>query len=88
MTDYTKIYVGASWVRPQLDSTVEILNSATEEVMARVVRGTAADVDLAVDAARRALPGRAGARHRPPSARRACAPSPPSSEPLPPTSPS
>ncbi len=69
MTDYTKIYVGASWVRPQLDSTVEILNSATEEVMARVVRGTAADVDLAVDAARRALPGWSAT---PPAERQAC----------------
>ncbi len=35
----------------------EVLNPATEEVYATVPKGAAADVDLAVDAARRAFPG-------------------------------
>ena len=37
--------------------TMEVLNPATEEVLAHVPRGSAADVDAAVEAARAALPG-------------------------------
>jgi betaine-aldehyde dehydrogenase len=57
MTDYSRIYVNGSWVCPTSRATIAVRNSATEEVTAEVARGTAEDIDLAVRAARDALPG-------------------------------
>jgi acyl-CoA reductase-like NAD-dependent aldehyde dehydrogenase len=58
MHDHEKIYVAGRWVSPQeAAEPIAVYNSTTEEVMGHVPQGSAADVDVAVAAARRALPG-------------------------------
>jgi len=49
--------VGGEWVDAVDGGTMEVINPATEEIIAQVPRGTQADVDRAVAAARAALPG-------------------------------
>src|SRR5438045_4353526 len=49
-------YVGGEWVDSVDGETMDVLNPATEDVIATVPRGSQADVDRAVDAARKALP--------------------------------
>src|SRR2546429_7798010 len=49
-------FVGGEWVDAVDGGTMEVLNPATGETIAEVPRGTAADVDRAVEAAKRALP--------------------------------
>ena len=51
------IYVGGAWADSSAPDTIDVINPATEEIIDRVPAGTAADVDRAVAAARRALPG-------------------------------
>jgi aldehyde dehydrogenase (NAD+) len=51
------IYVGGAWADSSTSATIDVVNPATEEVIDRVPAGTAADVDRAVAAARRAQPG-------------------------------
>jgi aldehyde dehydrogenase (NAD+) len=51
------IYVGGTWADSSAPDTIDVVNPATEEMIDRVPAGTAADVDRAVAAARRALPG-------------------------------
>jgi aldehyde dehydrogenase (NAD+) len=54
--DHTdRFYINGAWVAPSSDRTIEVLNPATEEVIASVPAGTAADVDAAVAAARGAF---------------------------------
>ena len=56
MKSYESFYIGGQWVKPvDSTSTAEVIHSATEEVIATVPMGTAADVDLAVAAARGAF---------------------------------
>ena len=62
-----KLYIGGKWVAPSSDEMADVVNSTTEEVMGRVPRGTAEDVDRAVRAARDAFP----AWSEPPIAERA-----------------
>jgi 1-pyrroline dehydrogenase len=50
------ILVGGSWAQAASGETMEVLNPATEEVLAHVPRCSAADVDAAVEAAKAALP--------------------------------
>lgn len=50
------IYIGGSWVASSGTDTIEVVNPATEEVIATVPEGTADDVERAVSAARAALP--------------------------------
>ncbi|HUK45078.1 MAG TPA: gamma-aminobutyraldehyde dehydrogenase [Gaiellaceae bacterium] len=50
------ILVGGSWTPAASGETMEVLNPATEEVLAEVPRCSAEDVDAAVAAARAALP--------------------------------
>ena len=50
-----KLYIGGKWVAPSSDEMADVVNSTTEEVMGRVPRGTAEDVDRAVRAARDAF---------------------------------
>ncbi len=52
-----KNFVGGEWVDAVEGETMEVLNPATGEVIAEVPRGTAADVERAVEAAGKALPG-------------------------------
>jgi aldehyde dehydrogenase (NAD+) len=51
----TRLLIDNRWVDPVEGGTFETLNPATGEVIAEVAAGTAADVDLAVKAARRAM---------------------------------
>lgn len=51
----TQCFIGGQWVPAQSGKTFETINPATEEVLASVAEGDAADVDLAVQAARKAF---------------------------------
>jgi acyl-CoA reductase-like NAD-dependent aldehyde dehydrogenase len=55
MKSYDKIYVDGAWVDAGGEGAIEVIDSTSEEVMARVPRGTAADVDRAVAAAKAAF---------------------------------
>ena len=60
MTDHDKIYIDGAWVASTSSDTIEVIDSLTEEVMATVPAGSAADVDAAVAAAKAAFDGWAG----------------------------
>ena len=49
-------FVGGEWVEAVDGRTMEVINPATEQIIAEVPRGAAADVDRAVSAAKAALP--------------------------------
>src|SRR5438874_2205382 len=51
-----KNFIGGEWVDAADGGTMEVLNPATGEAIAEVPRGTAKDVDRAVEAAKRAWP--------------------------------
>ena len=53
--EHSKIYIDGAWVPSDGSGSIEVINSSTEEVMGRIPEGTAADVDKAVAAARRAF---------------------------------
>jgi 1-pyrroline dehydrogenase len=53
---HQKNFVGGEWVDAVEGETMEVINPATGEVVGEVPRGTAADVDRAVAAAKKALP--------------------------------
>ena len=56
MTNYDKFYIDGKWVAPTTDNgTTDVIHSATEEVIASVPLGSAADVDAAVAAAKAAF---------------------------------
>ena len=55
MRDYVKFYIDGGWVDPATPKTLEVINPATESVAGRISLGSAADVDKAVRAARRAF---------------------------------
>jgi aldehyde dehydrogenase (NAD+) len=55
MPDCTRFFIDGAWVDASDRQSVDVINPATEEVVGRVALGTAADVDRAVDAARRAF---------------------------------
>jgi len=51
----TECFIGGKWIPSASGKTFATINPATEEVIANVAEGDAADVDLAVQAARNAL---------------------------------
>src|SRR2546430_16077158 len=51
-----KNFVGGEWVGAVEGGTMEVITPATGETIAEVPRGTEADVDRAVEAAKKALP--------------------------------
>src|ERR687887_478705 len=51
-----KNFVGGEWVDSASGETMEVINPSTSETIADVPRGTAEDVDRAVQAAKKALP--------------------------------
>ena len=53
---YDEILVGGEWRKSSGNELIEVINPATEQPIARVVRGTADDVDLATRAAAGAFP--------------------------------
>jgi aldehyde dehydrogenase (NAD+) len=55
MTVHEQHYYDGTWQMPATTDTIDVISSATEEPVARVARGTAADVDRAVKAARTAF---------------------------------
>ena len=55
MADFTKIYIDGKWVPSAGDGFIDVVDPATVGVLAAVPDGTAADVDAAVAAARRAF---------------------------------
>lgn len=55
MRDYLKFYIDGQWVDPVRPNTFDVDNPATEQVSGRISLGSAADVDKAVNAARRAF---------------------------------
>ncbi|MFF3663398.1 aldehyde dehydrogenase family protein [Streptomyces olivochromogenes] len=57
MREYVKFYIDGQWTDPAGAGTFEVVNPATEEVCGKVALGSAADVDRAVVAARRAFSG-------------------------------
>jgi aldehyde dehydrogenase (NAD+) len=57
MREYLKLYIDGQWVNPIDLKTVEVINPATEAVAGVIAAGSAADVDKAVAAARRAFAG-------------------------------
>ncbi|MGH7819766.1 MAG: aldehyde dehydrogenase family protein, partial [Candidatus Binatia bacterium] len=56
MRQRLQFYVDGRWVAPLGKKTIDVVNPATEEVVGRVMLGTAEDVDRAVAAARKAFP--------------------------------
>ncbi|MEE2767886.1 MAG: aldehyde dehydrogenase family protein [Actinomycetota bacterium] len=56
MSERQQIYVGGNWVDSAGDGSIEVINPSNEEVIGSVPNGAAADVDVAVAAARDAFP--------------------------------
>jgi aldehyde dehydrogenase (NAD+) len=56
MSNDLKFYIDGEWVDPVTPKLWDVINPATEEVAGRISLGSAADVDRAVAAARRAFP--------------------------------
>ncbi len=56
MRDMLQFYIDGEWVDPVEPRTLDVINPATEQVMGRISLGSAADVDKAVLAAKRAAP--------------------------------
>jgi aldehyde dehydrogenase (NAD+) len=57
MIRYEHHYYDGAWQKPTTGDTLDVISSASEDVIGRVPRGTAEDVDRAVKAARRAFEG-------------------------------
>ncbi len=55
MIEKLKFYIDGKWVDPVKPRTVDVINPASEEVYGRISLGSAADVDKAVAAAKRAF---------------------------------
>jgi len=55
MRSYNKIYVNGQWIKPNGNGTNNVINPATEEIVAKVPYADATDVDNAVQAARDAF---------------------------------
>lgn len=56
MIEKTEFYIDGRWVAPSAPKTLDVINPADEQPFAVISLGSAADVDKAVDAARRAFP--------------------------------
>jgi aldehyde dehydrogenase (NAD+) len=55
MRDMLQFYIDGQWVDPIEPKTLDVINPATEDVCGRISLGSAADVDVAVAAAKRAF---------------------------------
>lgn len=55
MKNSLKFYINGKWIDPQTPRTLEVINPATEQRMGQISLGAAADVDLAVAAAKNAF---------------------------------
>ena len=50
-----RLFIGGEWVAPAGTETIDVISPHSEETVGRVPAGTPADMDRAVDAARRAF---------------------------------
>ena len=55
MREYLQFYIDGKWVDPIRPNTLDVDNPTTEKVSGRIALGSSADVDVAVQAARRAF---------------------------------
>jgi aldehyde dehydrogenase (NAD+) len=55
MREYLKFYIDGAWVDPVTPKSLDVINPATEAVAGHISLGSAADVDRAVKAARKAF---------------------------------
>jgi aldehyde dehydrogenase (NAD+) len=55
MREYLKFYIDGKWVAPLAPRTLDVVNPATEQVCGKIALGSSADVDKAVNAARKAF---------------------------------
>src|SRR3954454_3412423 len=55
MTTFDKLYIGGAFSASDSSETIDVIDSVTEDVMATIPAGSAADVDRAVKAARAAF---------------------------------
>ncbi|MDA1301600.1 MAG: aldehyde dehydrogenase family protein [Proteobacteria bacterium] len=55
MKEHLKFYINGEWVDPVTPKTLDVINPATEEAIATISMGSAADVDKAVAAAKAAF---------------------------------
>ena len=55
MSNQRRFYIDGEWVDPVEPGDLEVINPATEKPVATISLGSAADINLAVDAARRAF---------------------------------
>jgi len=55
MREYLKFYIGGQWVDSSERQTRDVINPATEQVSGKIALASAADVDRAVEAARKAF---------------------------------
>jgi aldehyde dehydrogenase (NAD+) len=55
MREHLDFYIDGQWVKPAVPKTLDVIGPATEEVVGRISLGSAADVDRAVAAARKAF---------------------------------
>ncbi|HVL80966.1 MAG TPA: aldehyde dehydrogenase family protein [Actinomycetota bacterium] len=55
MANHDKLYIDGAWVPSTGSETIDVLNPATEEVIAQIPAGTPDDIDAAVRAAHRAF---------------------------------
>jgi aldehyde dehydrogenase (NAD+) len=55
MRENLEFYIDGQWVKPAVPKTLDVIGPATEEVIGRISLGSAADVDRAVAAARKAF---------------------------------
>ena len=55
MREYLKFYIDGKWVDPVRPNTLDVENPTTEQVSGKIAIGSAVDVDLAVQAARKAF---------------------------------
>ena len=56
MREMLQFYIDGKWVDPESPKPLDVINPATEEICGRISLGSAADVDSAVAAAKRATP--------------------------------
>jgi len=50
-----RFYIGGDWVAPSTDSTIDVIDSSTEQLYFSVAEAQPADMDLAIESARRAF---------------------------------
>jgi aldehyde dehydrogenase (NAD+) len=62
MREHLKFYIDGQWVDPVELKTVTVVNPSSEEISGKIALGSAADVDKAVKAARKAFPSWSGTR--------------------------